>query len=94
MLAVLRQKPPWYCLSVLSDKDMGGSYRRIGPFQQKYILYCFSPGITLLCRPINEQMAMENKDKYTAPETEVLELQTEGVIADSKFDPSSGAGID
>ena len=39
-------------------------------------------------------MAMENKDKYTAPETEVLELQTEGVIADSKFDPSSGAGID
>ena len=39
-------------------------------------------------------MAMETKDKYTAPETEVLELQTEGVIADSKFDPSSGAGID
>lgn len=29
-------------------------------------------------------MAMENKDKYTAPETEVLELQTEGVIADSE----------
>ena len=46
MLTVLRQKPPWYCLSVLSDKDMGGSYRRIEPFQQKYILYCFSPGIT------------------------------------------------
>lgn len=39
-------------------------------------------------------MVMETKDKYTAPETEVLELQTEGVIADSKFDPSSGAGID
>lgn len=39
-------------------------------------------------------MAMENKDKYTVPETEVLELQTEGVIAESKFDPSSGAGID
>ena len=37
---------------------------------------------------------MENKDKYTAPETEVLELQTEGVIADSHFDPSSGGGID
>ena len=37
---------------------------------------------------------MENKDKYTVPETEVLELQTEGVIAESKFDPSSGAGID
>ena len=37
---------------------------------------------------------MENKDKYTAPETEVLELQTEGVIAESKFDPSIGAGID
>ena len=29
---------------------------------------------------------MENKDKYTAPETEVLELQTEGVIADSSLD--------
>ena len=27
---------------------------------------------------------METKDKYTAPETEVLELQTEGVIADSE----------
>ena len=39
-------------------------------------------------------MAMENKDKYTAPETEVLELQTEGVIADSYFDRSSGGGID
>ena len=37
---------------------------------------------------------MENKDKYTAPETEVLELHLEGVIADSKYDPSSGAGID
>lgn len=37
---------------------------------------------------------METKDKYTAPETEVLELQTEGVIADSKFDPSSAGGID
>lgn len=30
-------------------------------------------------------MAMENKDKYTAPETEALELQTEGVIADSGY---------
>ena len=39
-------------------------------------------------------MAMENKDKYIIPKTEVLELQTEGVIAESKFDPSSGAGID
>lgn len=39
-------------------------------------------------------MVMETKDKYTAPETEVLELQTEGVIADSKFDGSSGGGID
>ena len=37
---------------------------------------------------------MENKDKYITPETEVLELQLEGVIAESKFDPSSGAGID
>ena len=37
---------------------------------------------------------METKDKYTAPETEVLELQTEGVIADSHFDSGSGAGID
>lgn len=37
---------------------------------------------------------MENKDKYTAPDTEVQELHLEGVIADSKFDPSSGAGID
>ena len=27
---------------------------------------------------------MENKDKYIIPETEVLELQTEGVIADSE----------
>lgn len=26
---------------------------------------------------------MENKDKYTAPETEVLELHLEGVIAES-----------
>ena len=39
-------------------------------------------------------MAMETKDKYTAPETEVLELQTEGVIADSYFDSSSAGGID
>jgi hypothetical protein len=30
-------------------------------------------------------MAMENKDKYTAPETEVLELQTEDVIAESGY---------
>lgn len=30
-------------------------------------------------------MTMENKDKYTAPKTEVLELQTEGVIAESGF---------
>ena len=30
-------------------------------------------------------MAMENKDKYTVPETEVLELQTEGVIAESGY---------
>ncbi len=37
---------------------------------------------------------METKDKYITPETKVLELQTEGVIADSKFDSSSGAGID
>ncbi len=37
-------------------------------------------------------MAMENKDKYTAPETEVLELQTEGVIADSYWD--GGGSID
>ena len=37
---------------------------------------------------------MDTKDKYITPETKVLELQTEGVIADSKFDPSSGAGID
>ena len=29
-------------------------------------------------------MTMETRDKYTAPETEVLELQTEGVIADSE----------
>lgn len=28
---------------------------------------------------------METKDKYTAPETEVLELQTESVIAESGF---------
>jgi hypothetical protein len=27
---------------------------------------------------------MENKDKYIIPKTEVLELQTEGVIADSE----------
>ena len=39
-------------------------------------------------------MAMENKDKYTAPETEVLELHLEGVIADSYFDGSSAGGID
>jgi len=37
---------------------------------------------------------MENKDKYIIPKTEVLELHLEGVIADSKYDPSSGAGID
>lgn len=37
---------------------------------------------------------MENKDKYTAPDTEVQELHLEGVIADCHFDPSSGAGID
>ena len=37
---------------------------------------------------------MENKYKYITPETEVLELHLEGVIAESKFDPSSGAGID
>ena len=37
---------------------------------------------------------MENKDKYTAPDTEVQELHLEGVIADSHFDSSSGAGID
>lgn len=30
-------------------------------------------------------MTMENKDKYTAPKTEVLELQTEGVIAESGY---------
>ena len=28
---------------------------------------------------------MENKDKYTAPDTEVQELQTEGVIAESGY---------
>ena len=39
-------------------------------------------------------MAMENKDKYIIPKTEVLELQTEGVIADSHFDGSSAGGID
>ena len=39
-------------------------------------------------------MTMENKDKYTAPETEVLELHLEGVIADSHFDGSSAGGID
>lgn len=37
---------------------------------------------------------MENKDKYTAPDTEVQELHLEGVIADSYFDPSSAGGID
>ena len=30
-------------------------------------------------------MAMENKDKYIIPKTEVLELQTEGVIAESGY---------
>ena len=35
---------------------------------------------------------MENKDKYTAPETEVLELHLEGVIADSYWD--GGGSID
>ena len=30
-------------------------------------------------------MAMENKDKYTAPETEALELHLEGVIAESGY---------
>ena len=30
-------------------------------------------------------MAMENKDKYTAPDTEVLELHLEGVIAESGY---------
>ena len=37
---------------------------------------------------------METKDKYIKPAPEVLELHLEGVIAESKFDPSSGAGID
>ena len=37
---------------------------------------------------------METKDKYITPETKVLELHLEGVIADSYFDSSSGAGID
>ena len=37
---------------------------------------------------------METKDKYITPETKVLELHLEGIIAESKFDPSSGAGID
>ena len=37
---------------------------------------------------------METKDKYITPETKVLELQTEGVIADSHFDSSSAGGID
>ena len=35
---------------------------------------------------------METRDKYTTPETEVLELQTEGVIADSHWDP--GGSLD
>ena len=39
-------------------------------------------------------MAMETKDKYITPKTEVLELQTEGIIADSHFDSDSGAAID
>lgn len=39
-------------------------------------------------------MVMETKDKYTAPEIEVLELHLEGVIADSHFDSGSGGGID
>ena len=39
-------------------------------------------------------MAMETKDKYITPKTEVFELQTEGIIADSHFDSGSGAGID
>lgn len=37
---------------------------------------------------------METKDKYITPETEVLELHLEGVIADSHFDSSSAGGID
>ena len=49
---------------------------------------------TLNSQATQQQMAMETKDKYITPETEVQELHLEGVIADSKFDPSSGAGID
>ena len=37
-----------------------------------------------LCWGVIKQMTMETRDKYTSPETEVLELQTEGVIADSE----------
>lgn len=37
---------------------------------------------------------METKDKYITPETKVLELHLEGVIADSYFDGSSAGGID
>ena len=39
-------------------------------------------------------MAMETKDKYITPKTEVFELQTEGIIADSHFDGSGAGGID
>jgi hypothetical protein len=49
---------------------------------------------TLNSQATQQQMAMETKDKYITPKTEVLELQTEGIIADSYFDPDSGAGID
>ena len=49
---------------------------------------------TLNSQATQQQMAMETKDKYITPKTEVLELQTEGIIADSHFDPDSGAGID
>ena len=58
-------------------------------------------GVSLLFikKPLNsqatqQQMAMETKDKYITPKTEVFELQTEGIIADSHFDSGRGAGID
>ena len=44
--------------------------------------------IPLNSQATQQQMAMETKNKYITPKTEVFELQTEGIIAESHFDPN------
>ena len=68
----LKLKPPIVKESVL------------GYFEQSSIFIAINRESPYLCWGVIKQMTMESRDKYTAPETEVLELHLESVIADSE----------